>query len=105
MTKDEALRNKIDKMIEDLATWVRECGTDPDGSPIADPGVFRDNCDTILMRALGNTCAPYSYFRGKGMPALDTAAALMDLRLHHYDFGPGRDGLPGFAAYRSGVLS
>lgn len=95
----KATTDEVRKLLEDVSTWVRSCGVDDDGSPIADPGVFRDECDEILVTALGHTCAPYPYLKGKGLPALDTAAALVGLKLSDFDFGPGLSDLPGFNAY------
>lgn len=90
---------RVRKLLEDTAAWVRDCGVDPDGSTKADPGVFRDECDKILVAVLGHTCAPYPYLKGQGLPALDTAASLAGLKLSDFDFGPGLDGLPGFYQY------
>lgn len=87
------------ELLEDTAAWVRDCGIDDDGSPRVDLGTFRDECDKILVAVLGHTCAPYQYLKGTGLPALDTAAALVGLKLSDFDFGPGLDGLPGFDQY------
>lgn len=94
-----AKENAVRKMVEDTAAWVRRCGVDPDGSPLADPGTFREECDLVLSQALGNTCAPFPYLKNTGLPALDTAAALAGFKLSDFDFGDGISGLPGFYQY------
>lgn len=69
-------RAKIEPLLSELVAWVTDARGD------VDPGTFREQCDKILIEALGgSTTGAFAYLRNTGIPALDTALALVGLQV------------------------